>query len=137
MTWLIRSIFFCIDRNSGIARLMINHSSTTITGMITARVQDRGTSWRRAMMMPPIPIMGAKIIKERPMVTIICTCWTSLVLRVMSEGVPKRLISPWEKLSTFRKNALRTSRPKPMAALAPIYVEVTAHAVCRSATRSM
>ena len=29
----------------------------------------------------------------------ICTCCTSLVLRVMSDGVPNRLISLWERLS--------------------------------------
>ena len=73
-----------------------------MTGRMTASEMDSGTSCRRAMMMPPMAIIGAKSISVRPMAISICTCWTSLVLRVMSEGVPKRLISLCERLSTLR-----------------------------------
>jgi hypothetical protein len=41
------------------------------------------------------------------------------VLRVISEGVPKTLVSFWEKLITRRKIALRTSRPNAIAVLEP------------------
>ena len=40
-------------------------------------------------------------------------------MRVISEGVPKWLSSAWEKLSTLRNRAPRTSRPKAMAVLEP------------------
>ena len=61
------------------------------------------------------------IIMLRPISTTIWTCWTSLVLRVISDGVPKWLSSACEKLSTLRKIAPRTSRPKRHAGLrAPV-----------------
>ena len=41
-----------------------------------------------AMMMPPIAMIGARIIMFSAIITTICTCCTSLVLRVMSDGVP-------------------------------------------------
>ena len=41
------------------------------------------------------------------------------MLRVISDGVPKRFISACEKLSTFRKIAPRTSRPKAMPVFEP------------------
>ena len=118
MTWLMRSTFFCMFLKSGIAMRMTTTRNTTMMGRITAKLSDSGLSWRSAMMMPPMPIMGAKMSSERPRTTIICTCCTSLVPRVMSEGVPNRLTSAWEKLSTLRKRLPRTSRPKLMAALA-------------------
>ncbi len=43
--------------------------------------------------------------------TTIWTCWTSFVLRVISEAVPKWLTSTCENDSTERKIAPRTSRP--------------------------
>ena len=51
--------------------------------------------------------------------TSICTCCTSLVLRVISDGAPNGLSSRAEKVSTRSKIAPRTSRPKPIAILAP------------------
>ena len=41
----------------------------------------------------------------------ICTCWTSLVVRVISDGVPKCPTSRAEKSCTRWKTAARTSRP--------------------------
>jgi hypothetical protein len=55
----------------------------------------------------------------RAMKTTIWTCCTSFVLRVMSEALPKWLISGWEKLATRLKIAPRTSRPKDMATREP------------------
>ena len=70
-------------------------------------------------MIPPTARIGAMIIMLRPISTVIWTCWTSLVLRVMSDGVPKWLSSACEKLSTLRKMAPRTSRPKAMPVFDP------------------
>ena len=70
-------------------------------------------------MIPPTARIGAMIIMLRPIRTVIWTCWTSFVLRVMSDGVPKWLSSACEKLSTLRKMAPRTSRPKAMPVFDP------------------
>ena len=67
------------------------------------------------MMMPPMAMIGAAIIMFSASTTTICTCCTSFVLRVISDGVPKWLTSACEKPSTLRKMAPRTSRPKAMA----------------------
>ena len=85
----------------------------------TATSQDRPTSSRRAMMMPPIMVIGAATNIVLLSSTSICTCCTSLVLRVISDGAPKWLSSREEKASTRSKIAPRTSRPKPIAVLAP------------------
>ena len=71
------------------------------------------------MITPPMAMIGARIMIVRAMKTTIWTCWTSFVLRVMSDGVPKLLISTCEKPATRLKTAPRTSRPKPMATRAP------------------
>ena len=71
------------------------------------------------MTTPPTARIGAMIIMLRPIRTTIWTCWTSFVLRVMSDGVPKRLSSACEKLSTLRKIAPRRSRPKAMPVFEP------------------
>ena len=70
-------------------------------------------------MIPPMIRIGAEIIRVRAMNTTVWTCWTSFVFRVISDGVPNLLISTWLMLSTRRKIALRTSRPKPIAIRAP------------------
>ena len=119
MTRLRRSIFFCSERYNGAAHPITRPSTRTITGMMTAKSSDRRASCRRAMMTPPRTMMGAKTIRERATFTIVWTCWASLVLRVIKDGAPNRSSSPWEKPSTFRKRAPRTSRPKSMAVLAP------------------
>ena len=77
------------------------------------------------MMMPPMAMIGAAITTLSIISTTICTCCTSLVVRVMSDGVPKRFTSAWEKLSTRRNSAPRTSRPKPMEDLEPQYTAMT------------
>ena len=71
------------------------------------------------------------------MKTTVWTCCTSLVLRVMSEAVPKRLISTCENVSTLPKMAPRTSRPKPIATLAPQYTAMMAAALRSRVTPTM
>ena len=71
------------------------------------------------MITPPTIRIGAETIRVRPMNRTIWTCWTSFVLRVISEAGPKWLTSTWLKLSTLRKIALRTSRPNPIEMRAP------------------
>ncbi len=115
MTWLIRSSLACTRRNSGIARDMTRAMTPAMSGRTMTRMPDRGTSVRSAMMIPPTMRIGAETMIVRPMKTTVWTCWTSLVLRVMSDGAPIRLTSTCENVSTLVKMALRTSRPKPIA----------------------
>ena len=115
----MRSIFFCIDLKSGNARVSTRPMKTPITGTATRITLESGTSKRSAMMMPPTAVIGAASVRLSIISTSICTCWTSFVVRVISEGVPKWLSSACEKLSTLRNSRPRTSRPKAMAVLEP------------------
>ena len=86
--------------------------------MSTSSREDRGTSTRRAITVPPTSMIGAMSIMVATMKTTIWICWMSLVERVMSEGAPKRETSSRLKRWTWRKMSLRICRPSPMEALA-------------------
>ncbi len=118
ITRLMRSIFFCSARNSGIALYMTVPMSAIMIGMITSRTPDSGTSWRSAMIRPPTTRIGAEIIWVSASSRTCWTCWTSLVLRVIRLAAPKVLTSTCENVSTLRKIPLRTSRPKAIEVLA-------------------
>ena len=65
-------------------------------------------------MIPPTIRIGAETTTVRAMKTSCWTCWTSFVLRVISDAGPKWLTSTWPNVSTVLKTALRTSRAKPI-----------------------
>ena len=116
---LTTSIRPCMVRNSGGSFLTTSQIEPASTGTATTTSQDRPTSSRMAMMMPPIMVIGADSRTVADITTSIWTCCTSLVLRVISDGAPKRLSSRAEKVSTRSKIAARRSRPKAIAVLAP------------------
>ena len=64
-------------------------------------------------------IIGAMSTTLSIISTTICTCCTSLVVRVMSDGAPKRLTSACENLCTRRNSAPRVSRPSAIEVLEP------------------
>ena len=99
--------------------------------------QDSPTSWRSAMMMPPTHMIGAATSIVQVITTSICTCWTSLVLRVISDGAPKWLTSRAEKLPTWAKIAPRTSRPKLIAVRAPNHTAAIEQTICTTVTASI
>jgi hypothetical protein len=111
--------------------------TAAISGSTTTSRPDSGTSVRRAMITPPTMRIGADTRIVRPMKTTSWTCWTSFVLRVISEAGPNRLTSTWENVSTLLKIALRRSRPKPIAIRAPQYTPITAATPRRPVTASM
>ena len=113
------SIRSCIIRNSGRICRTTSRIAPASTGMATATSQDRPTSSRSAMKMPPTMVIGADSSMVADISTSICTCWTSLVVRVISDGAPKRFTSRAEKARTRPKIASRTSRPKLIATRAP------------------
>ena len=113
------SMRVCIRRNSGTIRAMISPTAINSTGTLTAINQDSCTSCRTAMITPPMDRIGAVTIMVAVISTSICTCCTSLVDRVISDGAPNRVTSCSENSSTRVKTAPRRSRPSPMAAFAP------------------
>ena len=76
------------------------------------------TSCCSAMMMPPIASSGAVTSMVAPIIASICTCCTSLVLRVMSEPGPNFETSRSEKPLTLPYTSRRMSRPAAIAARA-------------------
>ncbi len=113
-TWLTRSILTCMTRKSGIARDISSPMTTAISGTMTSSRADSGTSCRRAITIPPTHMIGAVSITVSPISTSICICCTSLVLRVISDGVPNSLTSRAEKVCTVLNSDERTSRPNPI-----------------------
>ena len=87
---------------------------------LKARIRpDSGTSCRRASTTPPKHMIGADTISVNVSSTSICTCCTSLVVRVISDGAPKVPTSRAENDPTRWKRSRRTSRPKAAAVRAP------------------
>ncbi len=109
----------CMSRNCGTILRMIRPIATTSTGTLTTSSQDRPTSSRSAITRPPTHMIGAATNIPQNMSTTVWTCCTSLVVRVMRDGAPKRATSRLEKVPTRAKTAARTSRPTPMAVRAP------------------
>ncbi len=84
----MESMLSCIRWNSGISRVTSRPTITISTGTDTHTSQDRpGSSWI-AMTIPPMDMIGTMTMKFRVISTSICTCWTSLVARVMRVGAP-------------------------------------------------
>ena len=78
--------------------MMPTTAASTTTAVTTS--QDIPASWRKAMMMPPIAMMGAATMKFMNSRNVICTCWTSFVPRVTRVAVPKRAMSSLVKPDT-------------------------------------
>ena len=67
---------------------MISVTAIPSTGTATSSSEDSGTSWFSARMMPPTHMIGADAISVNVSSASIWTCCTSLVVRVISDGVP-------------------------------------------------
>ena len=118
-TWFARSMRACMFSNCGISRMTTRPTLMTSAGMATTRINESGPSSRIARIKPPTIMIGAATKSVHIITTSICTCWTSLVMRVMSDEAPKVFTSAAENAVTPRNSAPRTSRPKLIAARAP------------------
>ena len=98
-------------RNPGIIRLTMKPTANTSTGTLTSSSHDSTRPSRIAMMIPPTAMIGAATSIVNVISTSICTCCTSLVLRVISDGAPKRPTSRAEKEPTWWNKRARRSRP--------------------------
>ena len=87
-TSLTRSIFSWMAWNCGIIRQTTVPTPSTRAGMATSSRSDSGPSSRMARIVPTTRVMGAAARIVSDITTRIWTCWTSLVIRVISEGAP-------------------------------------------------
>jgi hypothetical protein len=85
-TRLMPSMRTCMSRNFGTIRAMTSPIATISTGTQTAISQERPTSSCKAMATPPTHMIGAATSIVQDTSTSICTCCTSFVLRVISDG---------------------------------------------------
>ena len=111
-TRLTSSIIDCMRRNRGTIRTTITPIAPASTGTDTATSHDSPGSSRSAMTIPPMHMIGAATSIVQEVSTSICTCWTSFVHRVISDGAPNRATSCVENSPTRWKTAARTSRPE-------------------------
>ncbi len=107
------------------------------TGTLTAMTKDRSRSSDSALMTPPMARIGAETSMVQVISTSICTCCTSLVVRVMRDAAPNFETSRSLNALTRWKMPPRTSRPKPMAAFEPKYTAATAKTTCTRVAPSM
>jgi hypothetical protein len=98
---------------------------------------DKPTSWRSAMITPTTIVMGAAMAIVQAITTSICTCCTSLVIRVIRDGAPKVPTSRAEKSVTRWNRAARASRPKLIATRAPTRTAATAKTTWTMANSSI
>ena len=99
-TSLMRSIRCCIKRKVGTILTTTVPRIAATRGTETTMIHDRATSCFRAKINPPIAVKGAANNSVQVIKTNICTCVTSLVMRVINEGEPKCATSRDEKLLT-------------------------------------
>ncbi len=99
----------CMIRNCGIILRITSATDSASRGTATPTSQESPTSSRSAMTTPPTIMIGAETIIAAPMKTTCCTCVTSLVVREISVGAPKRETSWAEKSPTRAKTSARRS----------------------------
>ena len=87
-TSLSESMRICITRNCGTMRRITLPTPSSRAGMLTSRMPDRSMSSCSANTTPPTNVIGATTSRVHVISTSICTCWTSFVIRVISDGAP-------------------------------------------------
>jgi hypothetical protein len=136
-TRLTSSIIACMRRNRGTMRTTTALIAAMSTGTHTATSQDSAASSRSAITMPPTHMIGAATSMVHVVSTSICTCWTSFVHLVISDGAPKRPTSRVENSPTRWNTAARTSAPRPFAVREPWCTAAIEHATCTTLTSSI
>ena len=82
-------------------------------------------------------MIGAATAIVHDISTSICTCWTSLVVRVIRDGAPNSCTSRVENVPTRWNSAARMSRPKAMAVREPSRTASTEHTICTNEIASI
>ena len=86
---LIRSMRTCMTRNVGTILETTVPRMIMTSGTAMTMIHDKLTSCCRASTSPPMAVNGAATSRVQVVSTNICTCCTSLVIRVINEGAPK------------------------------------------------
>ena len=95
---------FCSTLNLGSTMKNIMTIMTTMTSSATPTVHDSETLVFSALMMAPMPIIGAKHASLRVSTVVCCTICTSLVDLVISDAVENCSSSAAENDVTFSKS---------------------------------
>ncbi len=96
----------CICRNSGRMRRISRPMKSISTGATATSSSESGPSWRMASSTPPTSVIGAATTSVKVMSASVCTCCTSLVVRVISEGAPEgRHLAGRERLDLLEERA--------------------------------
>ena len=106
-------------------------------GTLTSNSHDSEKPSRIAMTIPPTAMIGAITSIVNVISTRICTCCTSLVLRVISDAAPKRPISRAENVPTWWKIPARRSRPTPIATPALNQVAAIEAMICTTVSSNI
>ena len=115
-TWSIRS---CILRNAGTMNDTRMPSRIAQVGIANTSTIESWRLWRSAKNSPTTIVIGAATAIVHSITVSICTCCTSLVMRVINDGAPNEPTSRAEKSVTWWKRLLRRSRPKLIATRLP------------------
>ena len=91
----------CMTWNWGTMRTITRPTAMTSTGTLTSSSNESGPSSLTAMIAPPMIVIGAAMRSVHDIRTRTCTCVTSLVIRVMSDGAPNAATS-WAEKSVTR-----------------------------------
>jgi hypothetical protein len=102
-------------RNCGTTIISTAPITKAITGTATASNGESAAPSLIARNTPPTLMIGAITISVSAICRNSWICWMSFVLRVIKDGVPKRLISPAENPCTRLNTAPRMSAPAPIA----------------------
>ena len=66
------------------------HAGGEVGNVVVAGVEPPPGATVFANTIPPMAVIGAATSSVHVIKTSICTCWTSLVIRVISDGAPKK-----------------------------------------------
>ena len=83
---------------NGTERLITRYSTSATSGPAIKKINDSRQSSITAITAAPITRNGARTTRRISIATASWSWLTSLVIRVISEGVPIWSISPWERL---------------------------------------
>ena len=114
-------------RYSGTVACKMPYSTAAVSPAAKRKKSASLASMVKAITMAPSTKNGERITSRIIIATESCAWLMSLVMRVMSEGVPSLSSSAWEKRLICRKKALRSSVPNPWEQRAAQYWQISAH----------
>ena len=131
------SMRLCTSRKLGTICQTTTPTARNSAGTTTASSHESPRSSRIAITTPPTIMIGTWTARVQASSASICTCCTSLVLRVMRDGAPNCATSRPENDPTRWKTAPRRSRPNDIAVRAAHATATTEQRIWSSETPSI